>query len=157
MFPYKKIPVVIATLFFIFSLTLNLKVNKLLFAKQTGAAICGRLPQKKHITIDKLYWQVFNSTSKGLYKLMNAYLDTREQLMIVRVSVIGDDLANTTDSIFCQFWFDDLPESQPVVLKATQVLLMWARGKSYRNICLYLYIGLCLNWILFLLQQTILG
>jgi hypothetical protein len=89
---------------------------------------CGRLPQEEHITIDSVIWQVL-AIPKGFYKLMNAYLDVREHVMIVRVSVIGDVLDIATDAIFCQFWFDELPETQPIVVRATQFVMMWPRGK----------------------------
>jgi hypothetical protein len=52
---------------------------------------CGRWPQEQDITIDNIIWQVL-SIPKGFYKLMNAYLDTRENKTIVRVSLIGDFL-----------------------------------------------------------------
>lgn len=96
-------------------------------AKQNEYA-CGRLPQKEDVIMDGITWQVFK-IQKGLYKLMNAYLDMREQLMIVRVAMMGLELNITTDSIFCQFWYDDLPDSQPTVVKASEFIFMWERSE----------------------------
>lgn len=90
--------------------------------------ICGRLPQQEHITIDNVIWQVLEIPN-GFYKLMNAYLDERENRKIVRVSAIGNRLNKTKDEIFCQFWFDENPETQPFVVRATQFIMIWPESE----------------------------
>jgi hypothetical protein len=89
---------------------------------------CGRWPQDQDITIDNVIWQVL-SIPKGFYKLMNAYLDARQNQTIVRVSVIGDRLNIETDVIYCQFWFDDVSEAQPIVVEASQFVMIWPDSK----------------------------
>jgi hypothetical protein len=123
---YEKILKILAGLFlfgFVLVILNTLDENKL-HAATKYEVTCGRLPQKKDITIDNVIWQVLE-IPKGFYKLMNAYMDARLNQTIVRVSVIGNWLNYTQDVIFCQFWFDDLPESQPIVVEATQFILMW--------------------------------
>jgi hypothetical protein len=130
---YFVILVVFALLALIFLNSLEFKNFKeksevKIVPKETSVIVekvqCGRFPQKQHITVDNIIWQHLK-IAKGFYKLMNAYLDERENRTIVRVSMIGDRLNVETDAIYCQFWFDELPEAQPIVVRATQFFMMW--------------------------------
>jgi hypothetical protein len=105
----------------------NFETKKLSFVSKFMAKEkekCGQLPQKENIIVDNIIWQVFQ-IPKGIYKLMNAYLDTREHVMVVRVAMMGDTLNIKTDAIFCQFWFEELTETQPSVVRATHFFMMW--------------------------------
>lgn len=82
---------------------------------------CGRFPQEKDITIDNTIWQVLE-ISKGFVKILNAYLDTRQNKSVVRINVNSVNLTES-DVFFCQFWFND--SSNPIVVEATETLLMW--------------------------------
>jgi hypothetical protein len=95
---------------------------------EVSKSVCGRLPQEEHITIDNIIWQVL-AIPKGFYMLMNAYLDERYNETLVRVSVIGKPIYIQNDEIYCQFWFDELPETQPTVVKATEYFTMFPRSK----------------------------
>jgi hypothetical protein len=83
--------------------------------------VCGRYPTEEDVTVDNLYWQVL-SHSKGLVNILNAYLDMRKKMSIVRISVISY-FVNNSDTFYCQFWFNGT--NTPSVVKATDVLLMW--------------------------------
>lgn len=83
---------------------------------------CGRYPGEEDLLIDNIVWQVL-VTPRGPLKLLNAYLDTRKNRSVVRVNANGILLDIFSDSIYCQFWFDD--ESQPEVAKATEFVIMW--------------------------------
>ena len=86
---------------------------------------CGKFPEGKDITIDNLIWQVYEHP-KGFIKLLNAYMDMRQNLSIVRINTHSfSSLNTTTDSVYCQFWFDD--SSSPYVSKATEYLLVWGK------------------------------
>jgi hypothetical protein len=103
--------------------------------REISKTTCGRLPQEVDITIDNVIWQVL-SIPKGFYKLMNAYLDQRFNKTVVRVSVIGDRLNIETDAIYCQFWFDELSETQPIVVRATEFSSMWPDSEFCEQIFL---------------------
>lgn len=94
-------------------------------SENSGAVIrnvkkCGRFPKEEHITIDNVIWQVME-TSNGFVKLLNAYLDTRQNRTVVRVNV--NSVTINESMIFCQFWFDENPA--PYVVQASEVFSMW--------------------------------
>lgn len=105
-------------------ITLNLVVVIIFIKKDKSfeddnrkhAVICGRFPKEEHITIDNLIWQILE-TPKGFVKILNAYLDERQNKTVVRVNVNSVEI-NTT-MIFCQFWFDET--SPPFVVQASEV------------------------------------
>ena len=84
---------------------------------------CGRYPSSEHVTVDNLYWQVLEH-SRGFLRLMNAYLDLRQNKSVVRINANSKKL-NATHIFHCQFWNDD--KSLSTVVKATEVLLMWGQ------------------------------
>ena len=98
------------------SVKLELNTNNLKTFKT-----CSRFPTSEHVTVDNLYWQVLEH-SRGFLRLMNAYLDQRQNKSAIRINV-SSMLINKTDIFHCQFWFDD--KSPPTIVKATEVLLMW--------------------------------
>lgn len=116
---------VVLAIYYIFSTSKELSLEKEIKRQKEQ---CGKLPHEGNITIDNVIWQVLE-IPKGFYKLMNAYLDERQDQKIVRVSVIGNRLNISEDAIYCQFWFDENPETQPNVVKATQFILMWLECK----------------------------
>lgn len=89
---------------------------------------CGRFPEEKDIFVDNLIWQVLE-TPRGFVKLLNAYLDMRFNMTLVRVNVNSYNLNITVDALFCQFWFED--DTGPYVVKATEYILMWFRGLNF--------------------------
>jgi hypothetical protein len=93
------------------------RVKKAFLGVKTSS--CGRYPMEEHITIDNLIWQVMEHP-KGLVKILNAYLDLRQNKSVVRINVNSAEL-NNSDIFYCQFWFDDVT---PVVVKATDILGM---------------------------------
>lgn len=84
---------------------------------------CGRFPEKEHITVDNTIWQLME-LPKGFVRILNAYLDTRQNNSVVRLNVHSVHL-NESDVFYCQFWFDDVTE--PTVVQATEVLGMWSK------------------------------
>lgn len=88
---------------------------------------CGRFPEKKDISIDNVIWQILE-LKNGFVKILNAYLDTRQNKTVVRINVNSIDLKIERDNIFCQFWFEG-SEEQPVVTQATEYVLMWFECK----------------------------
>ena len=90
---------------------------------------CGRLPGDNEIKYDNKVWQVLQ-IPKGNYKLMNAYVDDREN--ITRVLLIGPELDFSADFIYCQFWFDDSPDAMPFIQRATKFFLIWNEGECFK-------------------------
>ena len=89
---------------------------------------CGRLPQEEDILVDHVVWQALQ-TVRGSYKLLNAYFDDRQNKTIVRVIMMGDQLNMTKDEFYCQFWLDEEPDTVPIVVKATEYIMIWAESK----------------------------
>lgn len=71
-------------------------------------------------------------TSKGTFALLNAYFDDREDLNVVRISLIGESLNITVDKIHCQFWTDDKSETKPFVVEASSYLPMLPESKFHK-------------------------
>lgn len=124
----KKIVLVALLIFVILIICLHkresLRISSVVKNVRKNTTICGRLPGEADLKFDKKMWQMFE-TSKSSYRIMNAYLDDRENRKIVRVAVSGDRLNITNDVVFCQFWINELPGTQPVVMKASQFVMMW--------------------------------
>jgi hypothetical protein len=119
---------VATTFFFIFKV--NIRHDKLNLL--TSSTICGRFPREEDITIDNTIWQVLE-IPRGDVKLMNAYLDDRQNQTFVRINVNSVSLNLSRDDIYCQFWFDD--KTQPTVVKASDYTLMWFnKGLNYYNL-----------------------
>jgi hypothetical protein len=115
---------------FLFSITTTILilcfVEKLSNDKLTlksNSTICGRFPSEQDITLDNTIWQVLE-ISRGFVKLMNAYLDERQNQTVVRINANSIPLNISQDNIYCQFWFDD--ETQPLIVKASEYALMWS-------------------------------
>jgi hypothetical protein len=107
---------------FIYILTLN---N---FAADDGEfqnfeKTCANFP--KDVVTDNMIWQVME-TPRGFVKILNAYLDTRFNTSLVRINVSSHKLNITKDSIYCQFWYDNMREAR--IVKATEFILMWFKG-----------------------------
>lgn len=83
---------------------------------------CSRYPELTDIFYDNIYWQVLKIPS-GFVKIFNAYLDDRRNQNIVKINVLSFLINITTDTIYCQFWYDEV--SEPVVIKATEYQMMW--------------------------------
>jgi hypothetical protein len=81
---------------------------------------CGRFPTEQHITIDNVIWQVAEHP-RGLVKILNAYLDLRQQKSVVRINVNSIAL-NNSDIFHCQFW--DENGNQLSVVRSTEILQM---------------------------------
>lgn len=99
---------------------------------QRNVKTCGRFPSENNILRDNTFWQV-SKTPKGLMKLFNAYLDTRMNKTMVRVTIMAAETSFPNDTIFCQFWFKNV--KAPYVVKANEALLLWQRGEF--NLMLY--------------------
>lgn len=90
---------------------------------------CSNFPRDEEIPLDHEIWQTL-TIPKGDYKIMNAYVDDRENETVVRVIMAGYELDYQNDHIYCQFWFEDSPNAVPFVQKATEYFFMWAEGKN---------------------------
>lgn len=86
---------------------------------------CGHYPSEKDILIDNVVWQILEMP-KGFVKLLNAYLDMRRNQSIVRVNANGIHLNITTDTIYCQFWFEG--DKRPKVVKSSEYFMMYYWG-----------------------------
>lgn len=95
-------------------------------SNQRNVKTCGRYPRENDILRDNSFWQV-SKTPKGLMKLFNAYLDTRMNKTMVRVTIMAAETSFPNDTIFCQFWFKNV--EAPYVVKASEALLLWQRGE----------------------------
>lgn len=73
-------------------------------------------PTEEHITIDNEIWQVLE-TPNGFVKLLNAYLDTRQNRTVVRVNV--NSVPINASMILCQFWFDE--KSAPLIVQPSEI------------------------------------
>jgi hypothetical protein len=91
---------------------------------RTNSTVCGRFPKEQDITFDNTIWQVLE-IPRGFVKLMNAYLDERQNQTVVRINANSIPLNISQDNIYCQFWFDD--ETQPLIVKASEYMLMWSK------------------------------
>lgn len=96
---------------------------------QVSRKNCSRYPRDEDIFTDNLIWQVFE-LPRGFIRLLNAYLDDRNNHTIVRINASGMKLDLKKDKIFCQFWFENTEE--PYVVQASEYLLMW--DKYYKKI-----------------------
>ena len=112
---------IIGSVYFLKQVSQTQKVN-------SSKISCGRLPQEEDILVDHVIWQALQTT-KGSYKLLSAYYDDRQNKTIVRVIMMGDQLNVTKDEFYCQFWLDEEPDSVPVVVKATQYIMIWAESE----------------------------
>lgn len=101
--------------------------NEILQIKKSTTKACGRFPTEEHITIDNEIWQLMQ-LPKGFVRILNAYLDTRQNESVVRLNVNSVQI-NISDNFFCQFWFNDVIE--PTVVAATEVLSMWGKVKLF--------------------------
>jgi hypothetical protein len=91
--------------------------------------ICGRFPKEKHIMTDNVVWQVLELPNKGFMKIMNAYLDQRQNQSVVRINVNSPFLENQKDSFNCQFWFAN--SSQPYIVGVSNIRTLWFVNKGW--------------------------
>lgn len=103
--------------------------NQKIFNESPDAP-CGRYPTEEDILIDNIVWQNLEM-KKGFLKLLNAYLDERKNETIVRINASGKPLNISADMIYCQFWFGE--KSRPLVVKATEFLIMWYWGINKKH------------------------
>lgn len=93
---------------------------------------CGRYLKDEEIFIDNLIWQILEIPS-GFVRLLNAYLDDRNNKTIVRINASGIKLDMSKDKIFCQFWSENIKE--PHVVQASEYFLMWDESwKPIKNL-----------------------
>lgn len=85
--------------------------------------ICGRFPEEKHIMTDNVVWQVLEIPKKGFVKILNAYLDQRQNKTVVRINVNSPPLENQKDIFYCQFWF--VNNSQPYIVRTSNIRTLW--------------------------------
>ena len=85
--------------------------------------ICGRFPEEKHIMIDNVVWQVLELPERGFVKILNAYLDQRQNQTVVRINVNSPPLENQEDILYCQFWFAN--NLQPYIVKTSNIRTLW--------------------------------
>lgn len=84
---------------------------------------CGVYRRDEDIFTDNLIWQVLE-IPRGFVRLLNAYLDGRNNKTIVRINASGIRLDFDKDKIFCQFWSEN-STAEPYVVQASEYLLMW--------------------------------
>jgi hypothetical protein len=91
---------------------------------------CGRYPTEDRILSDNVHWQVLEF-SGGFIRILNAYLDLRQNKSVVRLNVNSKVLESST--IFhCQFWYNE--DDPPVIVETTKVLLMWSELKGDKRL-----------------------
>jgi hypothetical protein len=100
---------------------------------------CSKFPRDEEIQIDHEIWQTL-TIPKGDYKIMNAYVDNRDDETVVRVMMAGYELDYNSDHIYCQFWFEDSPNAVPFVQKATEYFMMWSIRKHLYFISTYFHL-----------------
>jgi hypothetical protein len=91
---------------------------------------CGRYPTEDQILTDNIYWQVLEYHG-GMVRILNAYLDLRQNKSVVRLNVNSRVLESST-VFHCQFWYNDA--GPPVIVEAANVLLMWSELKSDKRL-----------------------
>jgi hypothetical protein len=106
-------------------------------------AQCGRFVPFNEVPVDNEIWQLLELPN-GFVKLLNAYLDTRENKKLVRINVVGIHIDIKTDPIYCQFWFDD--ESAPYVVQPDEYMWLWINERKellqpYLIVCPILFEG----------------
>jgi hypothetical protein len=109
------------TLIYVIYCTRDPIEREVIYLNKNQSTSCGRFPREEDITIDNTIWQVLE-ISKGFVKILNAYLDTRQNKSVVRINVNSVNLSES-DVFYCQFWFDG--SSKPKIVKATETLLIW--------------------------------
>lgn len=87
---------------------------------------CGRFPQESDIKYVKQLWQ-YVEVSKRTYRLANAFIDQN----VLKITVTGPELDQVSDVMFCQVWFDDLPDTQPNVVRASDYLKFPKKGSFF--------------------------
>jgi hypothetical protein len=95
-----------------FDVLSSLKIN--------NGKVCGKLPEAEKILRDNTHWQILK-TPKRIVKLFNAYLDSRPEKSVVRMTLLTTKLDITEEPIYCQLWFQG--RSYPTVVKATELFL----------------------------------
>lgn len=119
--PKFLLTIIIVATFYALKIVLDKSESKIFSSKgRNKIESCGRFPQQKHIKVDNVVWQVLE-TPYGTVKLLNAYLDTRQNRTVVRVN--ANSMKMNTTMIFCQFWFNE--DSPPRVVQASETVRMW--------------------------------
>ena len=88
--------------------------------------VCSQFPQEKDLLIDSEVWQVFD-TINGSVKLINAFLDERWNLSVVRINSNGPVQNLTRDKIYCQYFFEN--QSHAITVEASEIQSLWVKRK----------------------------
>ena len=96
---------------------------------------CGNYPKSEDVTVDNIYWQILEH-SRGFVGIFNAYLDLRQNRSVVRINV-NSKILNESHSFYCQFWHNE--HQPPLVVKASEVLLIWGELELFKQQLLKMY------------------
>ena len=86
---------------------------------------CGRFPQESDIKYIKQLWQ-YVEVSQKTYRLAKAVMDHN----VLKITMTGAELDQIGDVMFCQVWFDELPDTQPNVVRASDYSKYTREGKK---------------------------
>ena len=108
------------------------KVKKIIFLLLSAIASVQLLINFPVVKLDNVIWQVMWHP-KGDVKILNAYLDLRQNKSVVRINVSSVPL-NNSDVVYCQFWYNDRHE--PTVVRAVDILQMRRENIERFECCL---------------------
>ena len=118
--------------FFLLVLAVIVSISFMNFYSSVDTTSCGRFPSEGDIMVDNVIWQVMGHP-KGDVKILNAYLDLRQNKSVVRINVSSVPL-NNSDVVYCQFWYNDRHE--PTVVRAVDILQMRRENIERFECCL---------------------
>lgn len=84
---------------------------------------CEKVQKPLDVMIDNVIWQVLE-TPEGRVNLLNAYLDERFNMQVVRINANGPSAEHFYQKILCQFWFDDENE-KPIIVRVSSFQTLW--------------------------------
>lgn len=89
---------------------------------------CGSPVKNIDIKSENQIWQTLQLRDES-YKILNAYYDDRIGKRLVRFTVLGKEMKEHEDPMYCQFWKENTPDEMPTVVQVIGKSRMWGRSK----------------------------